>query len=232
DRAIKEASEKCESISEKSNKKKEIKEIFKERLIKFYKQLINPNAKKLLTQDLDQKEKFALRYRHLNPRVMAIFDDAFTEVMALIRQGRKKEDETIKNFFFKGRHANITHIYGFQDDNHLDSEVRKNAHISIFTSKQVALAYFGRAANNFSALEKKRAESVINTIFDEHSAMKYTKLVYSRLYKFQFQYIIADEHEDHEVQMCSKIAREYCKKVASKEGDFDVDNPYFQKFKE
>lgn len=230
ERALKDIFEKYESLSEKNDKKEEIELLFKEKLICFYKQIIIPNIKKLQQMNLTQEERFALRYRNLNAKTLIMFDDAFTEVMKLIREGRRKEDETIKNFFFKGRHANITHWYAFQDDNRLDSDIRKNAHISVFTDKQVALAYFSRGANSFSLQEKKRAEAVINTVFDEEKAPKFAKLIYSRLDKNKFYYIVADEYEDKEVQMCSTVVKEYCKKIASKEGNFDTTNPYFQLF--
>lgn len=231
-KAIKEAEQKCESLSEKKNKREEIEAIFKEKLIRFYKQVINPNVKKLQTMNLSQEEKFALRYRNLNPKTLILFDDAFIEVMKLIREGKKKDDETIKNFFFKGRWANITHWYAFQDDNRLDSDIRKNAFISVFTDKQVANAFFGRTANSFTPLEKKRAEAVINAVFSEETAPKHAKLIYSRLEKNKFSYIVADEYPDKDVQMCSKSVREYCKKIAAKENNFDTSNPFFSKFME
>jgi len=230
-KAIKEAEHRCESLSEKKNKRDEINTIFKEKLVHFYKQVINPNAKKLQSMDLSKEEKFALRYRFLNAKVLAIFDDAYTEIMKLLREGRKKGNETIKNFFFRGRHANITHWYGFQDDNKLDTEVRKNAFLSIFTNQQVALSYFNRPANSFSLQEKKRAEAAINVVFDEElMGTKHAKLVYSRLDKYSFQYIISDEHEDKEIKMCSKAVREYCHKIKSKDSNFDMNNPYYQRF--
>jgi hypothetical protein len=231
-RAIKDVMKKNDSLADQKNKIAEIEDVFKEKLIKFYKQVINPNARKLERESLDQEEKFALRYRNLNVRSLMVFDDAMTEILALIKAGKKANDETIKNFFFKGRHANISHWYAFQDDKGLDTDIRKNAHISVFTDKQVALAYFSRAANSFSAQEKKRAEAVINTIFDEDKCSKYAKLVYYRLDKHKFQYIIADEYEDKEVQMCSKPVRDFCKKVELKGENFDKSNPYFQKFAE
>lgn len=228
DKALRESDQ--GTLSEKSQRRTEIEDIFKERLARFYKQIINPNAKRLERMDLDQEEKFAIKYRHLNPRILIVFDDAFIEVMKLIKEGRRKDDEVIKNFFFKGRWANITHWYGFQDDNRLDSDIRKNAFVNVFTDKQVALSYFNRPANSFSALERKRAEAIINTIFDESKMPKHAKLVYMRLDKNRFYYHIADEYEDRDVQMCSHVARKMAKEMESKDSNFDTSNPYFARF--
>lgn len=232
EKALKEADTKGNTPSERSQKRAEIEEIFKERLTRFYKQIINPNVRRLETMDLDQGERFALKYRSLNPRILITFDDAFTEIMKLVKEGRRKDDEVIKNFFFKGRWANITHWYGFQDDNRLDSDIRKNAFVNIFTDKQVALSYFSRPANSFSMLEKKRAETIINAIFDEKKMPKHTKLVYIRLDKNRFYHYLADEHKDEDVQMCSRVARKLAVTVECKDDNFDTSNPYFSRFAE
>lgn len=229
-KAIKEVEEQYESPIEQKQKKDEIEEIFKEKLIKFYKQIINPSFKKFQTMQITQEEKFALKYRDLNPNILIIFDDALTEIMKLLKDSKKEGNEIIKNFFFKGRHCKISHWYGFQDDSRLDSEIRKNAHISIFTSKAVALAFFSRAANNFSKAEIKKAEAIIDVIFS-NNAPNFAKLVYSRLDpKYKFYYIVAKEYSDDEIQMCSQLVRNFCKKISIKNGSFDTSNPYYLKF--
>jgi predicted DNA binding protein len=228
-KAIAEAESKCQTLGDKKKKRDEIEEIFSEKLIKFYKQVINPNAKRLESMNLTPEEKNALKYRNFNPRVLIIFDDAMTEIMKLIREGHKKEDEVIKNFFFRGRHAFITHVYTFQDDKNLDSDIRKNAFISVFTNKTVALSFFQRSANNFSAQERKRAEAIIESVFSTENDAKFYKLIYSRMDKVKFQYIIGEEHEKFD--MCSSVVRNYCNKIETKGSNIDSNNPFFNKFK-
>jgi hypothetical protein len=228
EKALQEAESKCSSLAEKKDKRKEITEMFEEKLIRFYKQIINPNAKRLENMNLDEKEKYALRYRNFNPRILVIFDDAMTEIMKLIREGKKKDDEVIKNFFFKGRHCFITHMYTFQDDCKLDSDIRKNAFFSMFTSKQVALSFFQRTANSFATQEKKRAEAIINEVFTEENERRHVKLVYARNDRHKFYYVIGDEHEDFE--MCAHIVRDFCEKVCAKGSNFDTSNPFFKQF--
>lgn len=231
-KAIKTIEETTKSITDKKVKTEQIEDIFKNEIIGLYKIVIKKNINDLHKMNLTQEEKFALRYIGLNPRTLVLFDDALVEVMKLIRDGQKTEDETIKNFFFKGRWANITHWYAFQDDCKLNSDIRKNAFISIFTDKQVAMGFFKRPANSFTPLEQKRAEAVINTVFSEETAPKFAKLIYSRLDKNKFYYIVADEHPDSDIQMCSDLTRAYCQKIENENDKFDVTNPYYQKFKD
>src|SRR5271168_1053547 len=71
------------SAEKKTDKKKieEIEEIFKTKLTRFYKTMINKSASALQRMDLSQDEKIALRYINLNPRMLILFDDALVEVM-------------------------------------------------------------------------------------------------------------------------------------------------------
>lgn len=136
-----------------------IGDIFKIKFITYYKNVIKPKIHILLKQKLTQAEQDCIKYINLNPRILIIFDDATTEILNLIKEGKKRNDETIKNFFFKGRHTNITHIYSFHDDGKLDSDIRKNAFYSIFCSQTAALSFFGKTANSFSTLEKKKGRN-------------------------------------------------------------------------
>jgi hypothetical protein len=215
----------------------EIEDLFKYKLIRFYKKIIGPHIRKLQTQELSKEEKFAIKYLNFNPRTLIVFDDATTELLELIKEGKKKvkgeitkDGEIIKHFFFKGRWASITHWYAFHDDNKLDTDIRKNAFYSVFCDKQVALAFFQRTANSFTTVEKKRAETVINAVFDEKTAPKWAKLVYSRMEK-KFYYLVADDVPDN-FQMCSHAVRKYCAQIVKKESGMDMNNPFSKKFEE
>jgi len=218
-------------------KLEEIDDMFKYKLIRFYKRIIEPYTRRLKTQDLTKEEKFAIKYLNFNPRTLIVFDDATTELLELIKEGKKKvkgeatkDGEIIKHFFFKGRWANITHWYAFHDDNKLDTDIRKNAFYSIFCDIQVALAFFQRTANNFTSIEKKRAETIINAVFDKKTAPEHAKLVYSRLEK-KFYYLVADNVPE-DFQMCSHAVRKFCSQIVKKEGGMDMNNPFSKKFEE
>lgn len=234
-KALRKASQIYKDGAVRRAKTDEIEELFKNKTVRFYKHVIRPHVSSLLQSgNLTNEEKYALRYIDFNPRLLIIFDDSTVEILNIIKEGKKKvkgevskDNEVIKHFFFKGRWANITHWYAFHDDNHLDTDVRKNAFYSIFCDKQVALAWFTRQANNFTLMEKKRAEAVINAVFDEKVSPKFAKLVYSRLEK-KFYYLVADKVPDF--QMCSDTVRKYCEKVARRGMAMDRNNPYLSKF--
>jgi len=150
----------CKSATDKLTKR------FEYRLRRFYKKVILPNRNRLKIVRLTEAEQYSLQYLRFNPNVLVVFDDAMTEVDKMIKKGHREENEVIQNFFFRGRHFNITHIYTLQSDKKLDSELRKNTFVSCFTSKSEAMAFFGRSANSFTLEEKKIAEAVIDVIFD------------------------------------------------------------------
>ena len=199
---------------------------------KFYKSVISQRQDLLHQMHLSPDEILAVKYLHYNPRILIIFDDAMNEIMTLIKEGRKKNDPVIQDFFFKGRWAYITHFYALQDDNRLESEIKKNAFYSIFTSPNVATAFFGRSATNFSKQDKARADAAIKAVFaedEEDSGQKFRKLIYSRLdTKHPFQYTIANLHDDF--HMCSKDVRKFCKSIAMDEERIDKNNPYLKRF--
>jgi hypothetical protein len=219
--------------AERKAKLEELETMHKNQLVAFYKnKVIKPNVVLLRQMQLSSDEVMAVKYLYFNPCVLIVFDDAMTEIQALIKKGRASNDNVILDFFFKGRHAYITHFYAFQDDNRLESEIKKNAFISIFTSPNVASAFFGRQATNFTKQDQARANAAIKTIFSDEDDARFRKMVYCRLdTKRPFQYTIADLHD--EFQMCSRTIRNYCDSIARKdELMVDKNNIHMQRFSE
>lgn len=220
-------------------KMEETSELFRRSIVSFYKGIIGPYAKKLMNGEISEKQKYALRFLHFNPRTLVMFSDATTELLSIIKEGKRKvkgesskDSEIIKHFYFKGRWANITHFYEFHDDGHLDTDIRKNAFYSIFCEKQVALAYFQRSANSFAPADKKRAEAVIGAVFSNErmkdSNTKHNKLVYCRDEK-KFYYFIAEKTPKN-FMMCSKHTQKYCARITKQNAGIDMDNPFAKKF--
>lgn len=240
--AIEKTNRQYPGISEMGLRKSKINEIidiFSNKIVQFYKKIISPYAEQLKNRnDITKKEKYALKFLGLNPRTLIIFDDATSELLNLIKEGKKKlkgqnsgeNNEVLKAFFFKGRWANITHFYSFHDDGGLDTDIRKNAFYSVFCDQQVALAFFQRTANNFSSVEKKKAEAIINVVFDKSVSPRFAKLVYAREEK-KFYYLVADEVPE-DFKMCSRVVRNYCEKVKKKTDMIDTSNPFSKKFEE
>jgi len=219
----------------KKVKLEEIEDNFKMKLIKFYKHVIAPKVKRLNNMNLSKEEQYAVEYIGFNPHTLLVFDDSTSELRSIIKEGKKKgkgEDPgagMLNDFFFRGRWNYITHWYAIHDDVGIDPDIRKNAFYSIFTDKSTALGFFTKGANSFSATEKKKAEHIINVIFDTKKAPAHAKLVYSRLEQ-KFYYVVADTHEDF--KMCAHVARRYCDKVHRKNMLIDNSNPYVNRFTE
>jgi hypothetical protein len=233
---LKRIPETYEAESVRKAKTQSVEELFKYKFIKFYKSVIAPHIRMLLTQNLTKEEKFAIRYINFNPRTLVVFDDSTVEILNLIKEGKKKikgqinqSGEHIKNFFFKGRWANITHWYAFHDDARLETDIRKNAFYSFFCNRQVALSYFQRPANNFSPADKKRAEAAINMVFSDTAPSKHTKLVYARE-EGKFYYVVAEDVGNF--TMCSDQIRAYCEKIKTNDKLTDTNNPFMSRFTE
>src|SRR5690606_5660227 len=144
-----------------------------------------------------------------------------------VAAGASAEGDIMKNFFFKNRHAHMTHWYTFHDDCKLDSDIRKNAFYNIFTAPQVAHAYFERAANSFSKMERRIAAAVIDAVFDPNVISKHTKLLYDRENK-QFYYILAEPRDNF--TMCSRAVWQFCKEIESNDSQPDLNNPFMRTF--
>lgn len=201
---------------------------FEWRLRRFYKNVILPNRTRLRLLKLTENEQYSLQYLRFNYNVLIIFDDAMTEVDKLIKQGKRTENEIIQNFFFRGRHYGITHMYTMQSDKKLDAELRKNTFISCFTSKGEALSYFQRKTNGFTLEEQKIAEAVIDVIFSEENQADHKKLIYFREAKSKWQWYRATQHVNF--RMCSDVLWDYCKRIEKKGNRVDKTNKFYDSF--
>ncbi len=217
------------NVSTIKSKVQEVEDSYKQMMIKFYKQnVIIPNRKQLLGMALNKTEKVAMKFLSYNPRLLVIFDDAMTEIKSILKDGKKKNDNALKDFFFKGRWAYITHFYCFQDDVNIDSDIKKNAFYSVFTDSNVASAFFNRSATNFGPQDKARATQAIQEIFTGENKKKHVKLIFSRMDSQQLQYITADLHGSF--KMCSKLVRKYCESIEAAENNVSKDNAHFKRF--
>lgn len=219
------------SPSQKKAEREAMTSRHKDELITFYKEQIDLNISKLVGRsDLSEEEQIAIQYRNLVPNLLNVFDDTATEMKQLLALGKQQRNDTISDYFFKGRHAHITHFYVFQDDAKLDSAIRKNAFYSIFTSKQTALGFFKRAANDFTADFQAQACAVIEAVlypFNEDGTVNHKKLVFDRVAQ-KFMYVIAEDHEDF--RMCSEAVWKFCTAADAGGQKLDKQNPYYQRF--
>jgi len=172
--------EKQKNIINKLNKAKNntIKE--------YYKNVISKYKKHLLKSDISEEEKRILTYLKFNHRIMIIFDD----YSASAQQWAK--DETVRKILFQGRHEGITFIIAIHNFSLLNTDIRTNAHLNIFTTSISAIRYFSASSNGFSKSERNEAEHIINGIWKKNETNNHKKLVYQRNGSDKFKYTIAE----------------------------------------
>jgi hypothetical protein len=184
-----------------------LKSMRDEYLIKLYKSVIRLNKKRLLNMDITDKDRYIIKYLDFNPNCVVVFDDCG----AILKKFQK--EEVVKKIIFQGRHSHINLILTLQDDINLDSAIKKNAFVNIFTTGRCASAYFERGSNNFNKKEKDRASRIINYVFSA-SKKDYKKIVYLRDDVDPFRYTIAELHNNFKFgcesiwKLCQKIDRE------------------------
>jgi hypothetical protein len=184
---------KREHMDHGTEHKQDITEINKSRdkyLMKLYKSMIRGHKKYLRTKMLTDKEKYIIKYLDFNPYCVVVFDDCGAELKKF------QKEEVVKKIIFQGRHSCINLILTLQDDIGLDSAIKKNSFVNIFTTKQCATAYFQRGSNHFAPTEKLKAEKIINHIFSPIAGKKnFKKLVYLRNDPDPFRYTVADIYD-------------------------------------
>lgn len=195
-------------------------------LMDLYKKSIRKNKFTLENMTtLTPDERCCVNYLDFNPNTMLIFDDC-----AASFKKWTKESVSIKEMFYNGRHYYITQIISSQDDKELESELRKNALVSIFTTQQAATANFERKSNSYSKSEIKRAELCARRIFSTNDTAKnYKKLVYLQNGDINpFCYTIATIHESFRVG-CDALWELDGRILDLKQSD-NSNNAFFNKF--
>lgn len=175
-------------------------------LISFYKKIITKNVKYIEQLELSEPDKLLVRNININPNFLIIIDDAAVSANKWCKYNSTKE------LFFNGRHHRITFMIAFQDDKPLDSMLRKNAFINIFTTEQVCNTFFNRGANNFTKKEKISAEAASAKIFGDPSNI-YRKLIYMRGLEKPFSHYTAEITPDfvfgssHLIKLCDQVSK-------------------------
>jgi len=195
-------------------------------LKKIYKSTIKLHKKKLLESiDLEDFQRTVVEMIDVYPDIMLIFDDCASK----FKKWYKERPDLFKALFFEGRWKNISLIILSQDDKEIDSEIRKNARVTIFTTQQAASATFERGANHFSKFEKDLSREIIKKVFYQppNEPKHYQKLCYLQNELDPFRYTIADLYEDFKFG-CPQIW-ELNKKIGDN-NSINKENPFFIKY--
>ena len=157
-----------------------------------YRTAIGTCGATLKGMNLSQRERVALKYLHVNPYTLVIFDDC-----ASFFSKKMQNEPVIKDLFFMFRHVYGTCMFTGQDDTNFESYLRKNAMVSGFTDAQCASSYFERSANSFSKQVRAEAATMIDYVFSTRTKRvpEFTKLFYIRKNKEPFRKYLAQVHE-------------------------------------
>lgn len=172
---------------------------------------------------LTDDEYITLHHIDFIPHALLIFDDC-----AFLLKKWIKENPGIKELFYQGRHFYTTVILATQADKDIDSEIRKNARLSFFTSAQDAAGAFTRASNNYPDRDRKRTNTCIKAVFMPdgiESKTNFQKLVYDRDNPSNpFKYTIADLFDDNDFQLGADSVWDLDSKMRPNDDDYKASN--------
>jgi len=206
---------------------KSINEMHSEFIINAYKRVILPFREYLLMNErnITESEENALLYLIMSPYLAAIFDDCADLL------DKVKNDAILKAYFYRNRHVMLTAIYCFQSLKNLESSLRDNTFISVFTCKKMATKYFTNKTNAFEPAEVKKILRIIDVVFNSDPACKHRKLVYMRNDPagYNFYHLTAPKIEKR--LYGSGALNEFCDKIKSREHSLDKGNQFYDCFK-
>jgi hypothetical protein len=202
------------------SKLNEMKDECDKLLIEIYKTYITRESANLGRLNLSKQEQFTLKYHAMNPRLVIVFDDCTD----LIKKYRGHD--VMQKIFYQGRHSKITAIIAIHTDKVLDSELKKNAAISIFTELPCATAYFTRPSTSLDRESQARALAACKIAFGDPTR-PFQKLAYVRHEKKYYKFV-AQKREGF--SFCSAIIKSFCKIIAVENGKVSADNQFIAEF--
>ena len=207
--------------SQFKTKLNEMKEDCDKLVIQIYKNYITKEAANLQRMNLSEDEQFTLKYHAMNPRLVIVFDDCTD----LIKKYRA--NDVMQKIFYQGRHSMITAIIAVHTDKALDSELKKNAAISIFTEMPCASAYITRPSTSLDKESQAKALAACKIAFGDPER-PFQKLAYVRHEKKYYKFT-AQKREGF--TFCSAIIKSFCKIIAVESGKVSADNKFISEFK-
>lgn len=205
----------------RGKKIEEIEARYKEFFTMMYKTYVIRNRSTLSKMNLSPEEMFAIKHIDINPNMVLVLDDCSAELNKI----KSKEGKfLLEQMFFQGRHVHMTILIAVHDDTMLNSELRKNAFLSVFTQDLAANTYFERRSNGFTRKIAKQVAEWAPNVFTG-----YQKLLYMRIdAKF---YRFTAEKKDN---FCfgSELIRDYCNLIKPDENQVDHSNEFLKYFAE
>ena len=210
-----------DSKSIKKRKITEIEEQFKEFITLIYKRYIEKHRSDLMSRQISPDEVFCLKYLKFNPRMLLILDDCTADFKRIKSPTAKA---ILGKMFFQNRWAYMTILIAVHDDKMIESELRKNAYISVFTTPASAHAYFTRSSNAFATDTRRKIAA-----WQEAGLWsdRIQKLVYKRQEDTFYRFTAEDFGE---FQFGAPILKEFCDKIEARGVNIDPNNQFISLF--
>lgn len=175
--------------------------------------------------DLTTQQKIALEYLDFNPRLCLIIDDCSEKFQVWMKFFKKNEVNPFESIFYKNRWNYLTLVFAAHDDKLVNTELRKNSRVTVYTNSQALVTSINRAGNGFTPKEKKEAMRYATKIFgDEEKGVKtHQKMCYIREDPHPFKYLIANLYPEFNLA-CTPI-RTMVTKMPKKEDNLAA-NPF------
>lgn len=183
-----------------------------------YKKYVRENFKEV-KRHCSNKDREILYYIEFNPKIVLVLDDCAADL------GLINKTEIFRRFFYQGRHCNITTVICCQDDTDLNANLRKNAMLSIFTSRGVCLSNFTRQANNVPNDVKNMVTDAAARVFKGHR-----KFVYLRDDDTGQCYYHLTCPKPKKFIFGSRAIQELCDLVVADSNEIDKSNKFYKAF--
>jgi hypothetical protein len=203
-----------------------------------YRKVILANRSKLDTiPTLTPDERLVLKCPNLNPRLLLVFDDCSAELKQYFGH------DVFRILMYQGRQYGITILFSCQSDTDMPVNLRQNAYATIFTTSASAFGYFRKETNKISSKVIRSESEFPGTIthnipieecISEIFSVTFRVLIYMRdnLHKkpdVPFLVFKADVVEAF--MFVAPIVSRLCSLVQVAEGQWETDNPFYDKFK-
>jgi energy-coupling factor transporter ATP-binding protein EcfA2 len=206
----------------RESKINEVKEKFKNILLKVHKKFLRENYRYLMKQtDLSEDEKYALTYLDINPRLLIIFDDCAADLLKVFKS------EAMRRYFYQGRHNYITLLLSCQNDKDIPVSLRTNAFVSIYTDLRNLVTSFEDKNNSHPREIREFVANAGKIVF----SVPHRKFAYIRddpsgqqFYWLKAQYPIK------KFKFGSEALNELCSIVRQTNKKIDRNNPFYQSF--
>jgi hypothetical protein len=203
-------------------KANEVREKFKNILLKVHKKYLKENYRYLMKQsDLSEDERYALTYLDINPRILIIFDDCAADLIKVFKS------ESMRKYFYQGRHNFITLLLSCQTDKDIPIALRTNSFVNIYTDFRNTMTSFEDKANSHPKEVREFVAEAAKLVF----SAPHRKFVYIRddpagthFYWLKAQYPIRN------FRFGSEALRELCNIVREDSKKIDKNNPFYHTF--